>query len=141
MSFKYKENEMSNNNKDNQIQKYNIPTSDDSIEKQQSSNNKNLQLLNDVIFILLFLFPALSFFFVCVFQVYNKYLLFIGIFNLLSIILGLTLLTYVRIKYPKDTTSKSTLHTVIILICILIILFLIFYHYCVLPLEKCDLSG
>ena len=137
MSFKYKENEMSNNNQDNQIQKYNIPTSADSIEEQQSSNNINLQLLNDFS-ILLFLFPTLSSFFVSVFQIYNKYLLFIGIFDLLSIILGLTLLTYIRIKYPKDTRSKSTLHIVIILICILIVLFLIFYCYCVLPLKNCD---
>ena len=138
MSFKYKENEMSNNNQDNQIQKSNIPTSANSIEKQQSSNNINLQRLNDGISILLFLFPALSFFFVSVFQAYNKYLLFIGIFDLLSIILGLTLLTYVRIKYPKDTTSKSTLHILIISICILIVLFLLFYWCCVLPLKNCD---
>lgn len=59
----------------------------------------------------------------------------------LSFVIGLSILIYIRVEYPKHTLSKIVLSIVIVLICILIVVGICVSYMCIYAVFHCNWDG
>ena len=146
---------MENKNiKDGSIKEENIDNKDE-IEKKESIGNLNennyeyenmkADKLTNIANTLIIIIPITIWFisWVCsnLFIFRELIIILNKLFTPISILVGLTLLIYIRIKHPNNVKSKKLVKTCIFAAIVIAILYAILFATCINILQNCNMPG
>lgn len=106
--------------------------------QENESENMRADKLTNIANTLVFTIPIFIWFINLICPINELIVILINYITPLSILSGLTLLVYIRIKYPYNVKSKKLLKTCIITAIVITALYCILFATCIKMLTNCE---